>query len=46
MTVSHHGARRYALAFAQYLFVFLLAVGMIALTGCGSTKVYTLPHRG
>ena len=41
MTVSEHVARRYALAFSQYLFVFLLAVGMSALAGCGSTKVYT-----
>ena len=41
MTVSQHVARRYALVFSQYLFVFLLAVAMIALTGCGSTKVYT-----
>jgi hypothetical protein len=41
MTVSEHVARRYALAFSQYLLVFLLAVGMIALAGCGSTKVYT-----
>ena len=41
MTLSKPIARRSALAISQYLFAFLLAVGMIALAGCGSTKVYT-----
>ena len=41
MTLSKPDARPNALAFSQYLFVLLLAVGMIALAGCGGTKVYT-----
>ena len=33
--------RRPASSRIHYVFAFLLAVGMIALAGCGSTKVYT-----
>ena len=41
MTVTNRAAKRSALACSHRIFVFLLAVGMIALAGCGSTKVYT-----
>jgi len=41
MIVAGHDAKRSALSFSQHVFIFLLAVGMIALAGCGSTKVYT-----
>jgi hypothetical protein len=41
MTATDRGAMRTALTSSRYGFVLLLAVGMIALAGCGSTKVYT-----
>lgn len=41
MTVTNRDAKRFTLACSHRIFVFLLAVGMIALAGCGSTKVYT-----
>lgn len=41
MTQTDRSAQRSALERMHYIFAFLLAVGMIALAGCGSTKVYT-----
>ena len=41
MTHTDRSAQRLAFARMHYVFAFLLAVGMIALAGCGSTKVYT-----
>ena len=41
MTVTKHSAKRSAFVCFHRFFVVLLALGMIALAGCGSTKVYT-----
>jgi len=41
MKTTKGGAMRSALNYSRLVFVFLVAVGMIALAGCGSTKVYT-----
>ena len=41
MTVTKYSAKRSAFVCFHRVFVVLLALGMIALAGCGSTKVYT-----
>jgi hypothetical protein len=41
MIITNPLSQHRVLAFSKYLAAFLLAVGMLALLGCGSTKVYS-----